>query len=105
MGELGNRKDTEEAERKEHGSERQVHEFRNIVDNLVEPVWELFAAHKRHSENKAYSRRQDSVTGEDDSHADLGLVAFLVNFGLTGQVDHVLLLDDLLHDERVSDHD
>ena len=82
VSKLGDRKDTEQAESEENGAESQVHELGNIVNNLIEEVREFFAAHKRHSEDEADGGGQDGISCEDDAHADLRLVALLIDFRL-----------------------
>ena len=84
VSELGDRKDTKQAESEENGSESQVHELGNIVNNLIEEVREFFTAHQRHCKYEADGGGQDGIRCEDDAHADLWLVALLIDFRLAG---------------------
>ena len=92
MGQIWNRIYAEETHREEHWSEGHIHEFSDVIDNLVKPLTELITAHQCHCEHEAYRGRQDGVCCEDDPHSDLWLVAVRVYVRLRRQVNQLLFL-------------
>ena len=105
MGQIWNRIYAKETHREEHWSEGHIHEFSDVIDNLVEPLTELITTHQCHCEHEANRGGQDGVCCEDDPHSDLWLVAVGVYVRLRRQVNQLLFLQDLLHDEGVRDDD
>ena len=102
---LRDRDQAEQTEREQNGPERNVHELSDCVDDLVEYFRELLAAHEGHSEDEADGGGQNCIRREDHAHPNLRFVALLVDTWLTGHVDQIFFLNDLLHHERVCNHD
>ena len=96
---------THHAEGEQNRTKADIHEFSNPIDDLVKPLAELIAHHKGHCQDKADSSGKNRITGKDDTHADLRLVACRVDGRVRSQMDHVLLVEDLLQDESICHDD
>ena len=97
--------ESKHAEDKQNGPKSNIHVVGNQVDDAVEYLAILVKNHKRNGEQKADRSRVDGEASEDDSHADLGFEALLEDLRIGGELDQVLLFENLLHHERVRRYD
>ena len=105
LGQAGQAEKAHQAKQEQDGAEDDEHVVSDAIDNELEAVSVLIVAHEGTREHEADDCRIDGVTRIDEAHADLGLVACVEDLGVRCQLYLLLDLQQLVEDERVSEHD